>query len=124
PAEQPEFAEGERLLGADAAGLLFLCCLPKRLGPFGAWVGAALREHLGAEPSFVAFEGWDTVTVLTAMASSGAADWSDVRVTGSRGPIRFDRVPGIGVRQWAWAPVQVADRDPAAPGRWRVLHTG
>ncbi|MEV7122953.1 ABC transporter substrate-binding protein [Kitasatospora griseola] len=124
PAGQPEFAEWERLLGADAAGVPFLRYLPERLDPLGARVEAALREHLGAEPSFVAFEGWDTVTVLTAMASSGATDWSDVRVTGSRGPIRFERVPGIGVRQWAWAPVQVADRDPAAPGRWRVLHTG
>jgi len=26
--------------------------------------------------------------------------------------------------QWAWAPIQVADRDPAGPDRFRILHTG
>jgi hypothetical protein len=31
-------------------------------------------------------------------------------------------VPGISVWQWAWPPIQVADRDPADPGRFRVLH--
>ncbi|MFI9786813.1 ABC transporter substrate-binding protein [Kitasatospora sp. NPDC051984] len=124
PAGQPEFAEWARLLGAEGAGVPFLRYLPERLDPPGARVADALRERLGGEPSFVAFEGWDTVTVLTAMARSGSADWSGVRVTGSRGPIRFERVPGIGVWQWAWAPVHVADRDPAGAGRWRVLHTG
>jgi hypothetical protein len=32
-------------------------------------------------------------------------------------------VPGISVWQWAWTPMQVADRDPAKPDRFRVLHT-
>ncbi|MFD8482085.1 ABC transporter substrate-binding protein [Kitasatospora sp. NPDC059673] len=124
PAGQPEFTEWASLLGADGAGVPFLRYLPERLDPLGARVAQALRQHLGGEPSFVAFEGWDPIAVLTAMVGSGAADWSRVRVTGSRGPIRFERVPGIGVRQWAWAPVQVTDRDPADPVRWRVLHTG
>ncbi|MFJ5926092.1 ABC transporter substrate-binding protein [Kitasatospora sp. NPDC092948] len=124
PAGQPEFAEWAALLGAAGAGVPFLRYLPRRLDPLGARVADALREHLGGEPSFVAFEGWDTVTVLAATAGSGAVDWSAVRVAGSRGPIRFERVPGIGVWQWAWAPVQVVDRDPADPARLRVLHGG
>ncbi|MEU4582990.1 ABC transporter substrate-binding protein [Kitasatospora aureofaciens] len=131
PAGQPEFAEWSVLLGADGAGVPFLRYLPERLGPLGARVGAALRERLGEAPSFVAFEGYDTVTVLAEVlrtAGTGrktiAEAWPRVGVEGTRGPIRFSRSPGIIVWQWAWPPVQVVDRDPAAPGRFRVLHTG
>ncbi|MFD7644379.1 ABC transporter substrate-binding protein [Kitasatospora sp. NPDC059795] len=124
PAGQPEFAEWASLLGPDGAAVPFLRYLPERLDPLGARVADTLREEFGREPSFVAFEGWDTVNVLAAMLGSGEAEWSRVQLAGTRGPIRFERVPGIGVWQWAWAPVQVADRDPADPGRWRVLHTG
>ena len=53
-----------------------------------------------------------------------AASWPQVTVEGTRGRIRFSRVPGVGVWQWAEAPVQVVDRDPAAPHRLRVLHRG
>ncbi|CAN3985116.1 ABC transporter substrate-binding protein [Kitasatospora purpeofusca] len=131
PAGQPELADWATLLGEDGAGVPFLRYLPEHLGPLGARVGAALRERLGEEPSFVAFEGYDTVTVLAEVLRSHGADrartagaWPSVAVEGTRGPVRFSRVPGIGVWQWAWAPVQVADRDPADPGRFRVLHTG
>ena len=41
-------------------------------------------------------------------------------VDGARGPIRFARAEGDRVWQWKWAPVQVVDRDPAAPARFRV----
>jgi len=47
--------------------------------------------------------------------------WPDVAVDGTRGRIRFSRTPGISVWQWAWPPVQVVDRDPAAPDRFRIL---
>ncbi|MFD8593439.1 ABC transporter substrate-binding protein [Kitasatospora sp. NPDC059646] len=124
PAGQPEFAEWAALLGPAGAGVPFLRYLPERLDPLGVRVAAALRERFGREPSFVAFEGWDTVTVLAALLGSASGRWSDVRVAGTRGPIRFERVPGIGVWQWAWAPVQVVDRDPASPDRFRVLHAG
>ncbi len=53
-----------------------------------------------------------------------AASWPDVAVEGTRGRIQFSRTPGITVRQWTWPPIQVADRDPAAPGRFRTLYTG
>ncbi|WP_169952182.1 ABC transporter substrate-binding protein [Microbispora sp. H11081] len=128
PAGQPEFAEWARSLGGDGAGVPFLRYLPERLGPLGARVETALRERLAQAPSFVAFEGYDTIAVLAGVLRSGgmdrarvAASWPHVAVEGTRGLIRFSRVPGIGVWQWAWPPVQVADRDPADPARFRVL---
>lgn len=131
PAGQPEFAEWAAALGGDGAGIPFLRYLPERPGPLGERVGKELRERLGEEPSFVAFEGWDTVTVLAELLRSHgtdraaiAASWPRVAVEGTRGPIRFSRTPGIGVWQWTWAPVQVVDRDPAEPERFRVLHAG
>ncbi|MEV6509529.1 ABC transporter substrate-binding protein [Streptomyces sp. NPDC051642] len=123
PAGQPEFAEWGGLLGEDGASVPFLRYLPERLGELGLRVEAALRERLGGAPSFVAFEGYDAVVVLADVLRS-AASWPQVAVEGTRGAISFSRVPGIGVWQWAWAPVQVVDRDPAEPGRFRVLHTG
>jgi ABC-type branched-subunit amino acid transport system substrate-binding protein len=132
PAGQPEFGSWVELLGEDGAGVPFLRYLPGRLGPLGERVGTALRERLGQAPSFVAFEGYDTITVLADVLSTGEPSsrartplpWGEVAVEGTRGPIRFSRMPGIGVRQWAWAPVQVVDRDPASPDRFRVLRTG
>ncbi|MFF9914162.1 ABC transporter substrate-binding protein [Streptomyces sp. NPDC013457] len=139
PAGQPEFAGWTGLLGRDGAAIPFLRYLPERLGPLGARVGAALRERLGEAPSFVAFEGYDTITVLAGMlrahavengTQGGDADrarlietWPRVAVEGTRGTIRFSRTPGIGVWQWDRAPIQVVDRDPEDPGRFRILHT-
>jgi ABC-type branched-subunit amino acid transport system substrate-binding protein len=129
PAGQPEFAEWAALLGADGAGIPFLRYRPERLSPLGARVETALRAGLGEAPSFVAFEGYDTVTVLADVLRSSGADrariapsWPRVAVEGTRGEIRFSRTPGISVWQWAWPPIQVADRDPADPGRFRVRH--
>ncbi|MGW7334171.1 ABC transporter substrate-binding protein, partial [Streptomyces sp. NPDC054840] len=53
-----------------------------------------------------------------------AEPWPRVAVEGTRGRIRFSRAPGIGVWQWAWAPTQVVDRDPAEPDHFRILHSG
>lgn len=131
PAGQPEFTEWAALLGDDGAAVPFLRYLPERLGPLGTRVEATLSERLAEAPSFVAFEGYDTVTVLAEMLRARGADrartaasWPRVDVTGTRGRIQFSRVPGISVWQWASAPIQVVDRDPARPGRFRILHTG
>jgi ABC-type branched-subunit amino acid transport system substrate-binding protein len=130
PAGQPEFAGWLRLLGGDGAGIPFLRYLPAHLSPLGARVGSALQERLAEPPSFVAFEGYDTVTVLAGLLRLHGADrarvaqsWPHVAVQGTRGQIQFSRAPGISVWQWAWAPVQVVDRDPAQPDLFRVLHT-
>ena len=125
PAGQPELAEWATSLGDDGAAIPFLRYLPEQLSPLGARVEAALRERLAEAPSFVAFEGYDTVAVLADVLGSRAAEsWSSVAVEGTRGSIAFSRTPGISVWQWAWAPVQVVDRDPAQPDRFRVLHVG
>lgn len=137
PAGQPEFAEWAMSLGGDGTAVPFLRYLPERLSPLGARVGAALRERLAEAPSFVAFEGYDAIAVLAdvlrspdVLRSHGvdrarvAGSWPRVAVEGTRGQIRFSRTPGISVWQWAWPPVQVVDRDPAEPDRFRILHTG
>ncbi|GAA3387062.1 ABC transporter substrate-binding protein [Streptomyces roseoviridis] len=133
PAGQPEFAEWARLLGGDGTAIPFLRYLPDRLTPLGERVERALRQRLGTAPSFVAFEGYDTITVLAdvlRLAGGGAdrartaASWPRVDVAGTRGRIRFSRTPGISVWQWDGAPVQVVDRDPSAGDRFRILHTG
>ncbi|MFB7089447.1 ABC transporter substrate-binding protein [Streptomyces sp. NPDC056296] len=131
PAGQPEFAEWAAELGEDGAGIPFLRYLPECLGPLGERVGKELHERLGEAPSFVAYEGWDTVAVLAEVLRSHGTDraaiagsWPRVEVEGTRGPIRFSRTPDISVWQWAWTPVRVVDRDPAEPDRLRVLHAG
>jgi len=128
PAGQPEFAEWSRLLGDHSVAVPFLRYLPERLGPLGVRVETALRARLAEAPSFVAFEGYDTVAVLAEMLRSHGSDrariaksWPHVAVEGTRGQIQFSRQPGISVWQWAWAPTQVVDRDPVKPDRFRVL---
>jgi ABC-type branched-subunit amino acid transport system substrate-binding protein len=126
PAGQPEFAGWATLLGDDGAAIPFLRYLPERLSPHGARVETSLRERLAEAPSFVAFEGFDTVAVLAdVLRSHGAGrariaeSWSRVAVEGTRGQIRFSRSPGVSVWQWTGAPIQVADRDPAECDRFR-----
>ncbi len=129
PAGQPELPEWTALLGNDGAAIPFLRYLPEHLGPLGTRVEKSLHERLGEAPSFVAFEGYDTIAVLAEVLRShgadrarGAASWQRVVVQGTRGQIQFSRAPGISVWQWTWAPVQVVERDPAEPQRFRVLH--
>ncbi|MGW0464727.1 ABC transporter substrate-binding protein [Streptomyces sp. NPDC003027] len=131
PAGQPEFADWATSLGDDGVAVPFLRYLPERLSPVGVRVEAALRDRLAEAPSFVAFEGYDTVAVLADMLRSHgahrariAASWPRVAVEGTRGRIQFSRTPGISVWQGARTPIQVVDRDPAAPDRFRILHTG
>ncbi|WP_232668020.1 ABC transporter substrate-binding protein [Pseudonocardia sp. TRM90224] len=131
PAGQPELAGWAKLLSTDGTGIPFLRYLPEQLGPLGRQVEEALHERLTTTPSFVAFEGYDTVTVLADVLRTHGTDrgriaaaWEHIEVQGTRGRIRFTRPPGMGVHQWAWPAVQVADRDPADPDRFRVLHAG
>lgn len=130
PAGQPELAEWSQLLGRNGTGIPFLRYMPEQLSPLGARVETQLHARLAEAPSFVAFEGYDSITVLAAVLRACGADrariadyWGRVAVKGTRGQIRFSREPGISVWQWAWAPVQVVDRDPAQPDRLRILHS-
>jgi ABC-type branched-subunit amino acid transport system substrate-binding protein len=129
PAGQPEFAEWALQLGDDGTEIPFLRYLPDRLGSLGARIQAALIARLGEAPSFVAFEGYDTITVLAHVMRSNGTDrvriaesWSSIAVEGTRGRISFSRATGNGVWQWACPPVQIVDRDPANPDSFRVLH--
>jgi len=127
PAGQPELADWVAALGRAGAGVPFLRYLPPNPD---LRVDVALRAHLGGPPSFVAFEGYDTIAVLTELVrghgtdrSAIAAGWSSVAVEGSRGRITLARVPGIDVWQWPAAPIQVVERDPSALERIRVLRS-
>jgi hypothetical protein len=129
PAGQPEFAGWLKLLGDESVAIPFLRYLPERLSPLGVRVETALRERVADAPSFVAFEGYDTVVVLAELLrlhgtcrARVAEAWPSVTLEGTRGEIQFSRTPGISVWQWAWPPIQVVDRDPAGPDRFRVLH--
>ncbi|SPO01767.1 uncharacterized protein DNG_04440 [Cephalotrichum gorgonifer] len=130
PAGQPEFADWAEILGDDVAAIPFLRYLPSSLSSLGVRVETALRKELPEAPSFVAFEGYDSITVLAHMLRSHGLDrvriagsWSLVSVEGTRGTIQFSRTPGINFWQWTWPPIQVVDRDPAEPDCFRVLYT-
>ncbi|AMS43907.1 MULTISPECIES: ABC transporter substrate-binding protein [Aminobacter] len=129
PAGQPEFGGWTTQQQVAGTAIPFLRYLPERLGSLGVRVQAALRERLGEAPSFVAFEGYDTIAALAeAMRSHGtgrariAESWSSIAVDGTRGIISFSRVTGTGVWQWARPPVQVVDRDPASPDSFRIRY--
>lgn len=130
PAGQPEFAQWNRLLGKDGAEIPFLRYLPEHLSPLGVRVEEGLRKQLDEAPSFVAFEGYDAVTFLAEVMRFGGVDpariiesWQRVTVEGARGQIRFSRVPGINVWQWAQAPIQVAHRNRAELECFQVLYS-
>lgn len=130
PAGQPELAQwGTALEGAGAA-VPFLRYLPERLTALGAQAAAALQRKLHAAPSFVAFEGYDTIAVLAEAIRHGGSSrasirssWPHLAVEGTRGVIRFSKAPGIPTWQWAWPTVQVVDRHPQAVQTFRVLRS-
>jgi NAD(P)-dependent dehydrogenase (short-subunit alcohol dehydrogenase family) len=102
---------------------------PARLSTLGSRVEGALREVLAEAPSFVAFEGYDTVAVIAELLRLHGTDrariaegWSTVAVDGTRGQNRFGRAPGVSVWQWIWPPIQVVARDPKEPDRFSVLY--
>lgn len=74
PAGQPEFTEWAKLLGNDGTAIPFLRYMPQQLSAFGLRVQALLRDLLGVAPSFVAFEGYDAITVLAEALRLHGAD--------------------------------------------------
>lgn len=120
PAGQPELASWRAELGVLGDSIPFLRYLPDELPAHGERVMAQLQAELGQSPSFVALEGYDTITVLAALLDQSGGpqdgaepDWRSIDVAGTRGRIRLTRAVDTGVWQWASAPVQVAERDPA-----------
>jgi ABC-type branched-subunit amino acid transport system substrate-binding protein len=117
PAGRAEFSGWSQILGVDGLGVSFLRYLPGRLGRAGKAIERRLTEVVGEAPSFVAFEAYDAISVVVAALRAGgrerpalAASFGELTVAGTRGQIRFTRVPGVSVWQWAWPPIQVAAR--------------
>jgi hypothetical protein len=81
PAGRPEFAEWSKLLGDDGVEIPFLRYLPEQLSALGSRVETALREVLAEAPSFVAFEGYDTVVVLAELLRHRGADPARISVS-------------------------------------------
>lgn len=128
PAGQPELPSWFESLGRQGAAIPFLRYLPDRFDLLGEVVHDTLRHRLAETPSFVAFEGYDTIVVLAEMLRRYGLDRTRfaealplVKVQGTRGTIRFSRLQGLNVWQWAWPPIQIVDRDPADPNRFRIL---
>jgi ABC-type branched-subunit amino acid transport system substrate-binding protein len=117
PAGRAEFSGWSQVLGVDGLGVSFLRYLPGRLDGAGKAIERRLTEVLGEVPSFIALEAYDAISVVAAALRAGgcerpalAASFADLTVAGTRGQIRFTRVPGVSVWQWAWPPIQVAAR--------------
>lgn len=125
PAGQPEFAAWEASLGQNGTGIPFLSYLPAQLSPLGKEISDALRAHLKCPPSFVAFEGFDTILALVdALRKREAHDpelWAGVDIQGSRGKISFSKLPNITVWQWAWPPIAVVERTRSDEGQFQVI---
>ncbi|WP_035018309.1 ABC transporter substrate-binding protein [Caulobacter sp. UNC358MFTsu5.1] len=129
PAGQPELPAWAEVLGPDGGAVPFLRYRPDRLTELGQQVEQALRQRLGQAPSFVALEGYDTIIALSALLGLGRrappasqVGWPSVVVDGTRGMIGFDRAEDQTVWRWVDAPVQIVDRDPARPDRFRTLY--
>jgi ABC-type branched-subunit amino acid transport system substrate-binding protein len=128
PAGRAEFPEWLALLGEDGADIPFLRYLPSQLGSLGTRVAERLTRIVGESPSFVAFEGYDSVQVVAEALRVGGPDrlrvgeaLSSLQVAGTRGTISFSAGSGT-VLQWTWPPVQIAARrDPQRPQAISVL---
>jgi hypothetical protein len=91
PAGQPEFAEWATLLGDDGAAIPFLRYLPERLTHSVYESRTALREQLAEAPSFVAFEGYDTIAVLADVLRTTA--WTGRRAPPNPGRASQSKAP-------------------------------
>ena len=126
PAGQPELAEVHAVLGAQGGGIPFLQYQPHQLPKRGLRVSKILQRRLGEQPSFVSLEGYDAALVIGELVrirterSKMDEVWPRIRTEASRGEIKFSRVSGSNVWQWAEAPIRIADRDPEMPSTIRA----
>lgn len=130
PAGRAEFPEWLALLGGDGADVPFLQYLPSQLGSVGSLVAEQLARIVGESPSFVAFEGYDSVQVVAEALRIGGPDrlrvieaLSSLQAPGTRGTITFSRGGSGAVLQWTWPPVQIAAHcNPERPQEISVLY--
>jgi len=89
---------------------------PQELAPEGHRLSERFEREHGREPTFVAFEGYDSVLALAraidAARTTDPAQVCDVlrrvEVGGTRGAVAFSTEPeGVVHQQWRWPPVGV-----------------
>ena len=117
PAGRTIFPDWWEVAGIHAVRIPFLSyARPTSPTRIGRHVSMDFWKQYSREPTFVAFEGYDSVLVLArAFASAGTMEPRGVcdalrriEVEGTRGPIRFSTEPeGVVHQQWKWPPVCV-----------------
>jgi ABC-type branched-subunit amino acid transport system substrate-binding protein len=94
--------------------------IPSRLTEVGIQFAAAYRKRIGRDPTFVAFEAYDSILVFAeATRRAGTADSDElaqalreVSVDGTRAKISFDiEDDGVVHQQWRSGPLCVATYD-------------
>ncbi|MGH7408283.1 MAG: ABC transporter substrate-binding protein [Candidatus Methylomirabilales bacterium] len=117
PAGRTVFSDWWDVAGRDVTNVPFLAyARPQELSPEGKRLSERFEREHGREPTFVAFEGYDSVLALArAMDAAGSTDLTQVcdalclvEVGGTRGTVAFSTEPeGVVHQQWRWPPVGV-----------------
>ncbi|HEY6364124.1 MAG TPA: ABC transporter substrate-binding protein [Candidatus Binatia bacterium] len=105
------------VVGTDATSVPFLSYMrSEHPTEEGQRLAKEFKGRFGREPTFVAYEGYDSVLVVArACADAGTVDpgavcnsLRSISVRGSRGTIQFSTEPdGVVHQQWKWPPVCV-----------------
>lgn len=117
PAGRTVFPDWWEIAGTGAIQVPFLSYTrPDRPTGNGKRISMEFKKQYGREPTFVAFEGFDSVLVLArAFEDAGTTEPPNVRdalrrmeLEGTRGTIRFSTErAGVVHQQWKWPPVCV-----------------
>lgn len=120
PAGRAIFPDWWDTVGEHGAAVPYLSYeAPDGLTPVGHRMAHAFRERHGRDPSFVAFEGYDSIAALAdALEEAPRLDTHSITAAlrtvaarGTRGIVRFSDEPdGVVHQQWTWPPVCVATR--------------
>jgi len=117
PAGRTVFPDWWDVAGGDGTNVPFLAyARPQELAPEGHRVSERFEREYGREPTFVAFEGYDTVLALArAIDAAGSTEPAQVcealrrvEIGATRGTVAFSTEPeGVVHQQWRWPPVCV-----------------
>jgi hypothetical protein len=124
PAGRSVFPDWWEIAGATEVPFLSYA-RPDRPTGNGKRISMDFKKQYGREPTFVAFEGFDSVLVLArAFENAGTTEPASVRdalrrieLEGTRGTIRFSTEhEGVVHQQWKWPPVCVVAYSRARQG--------
>jgi ABC-type branched-subunit amino acid transport system substrate-binding protein len=117
PAGRVACQDRRGVIGTDAMPVPFLSYIrSEHPTEEGQRISKEFKGRFGREPTFVAYEGYDSVLVLArACANAGTVDpgavcnsLRKISVLGTRGTIQFSTEPdGVVHQQWKWPPVCV-----------------